>query len=138
MQIWFTSQAHRQWHKAQVSGDVQISTANSQVIVDADLWGGDMVAMGAVTNAVAFYVMADPAISSVADLKGKELVSPVSARPRISRSAHFWRSTVSSRSPTCRSCGSAGCRRSPQRCQMALLQPRPCLIRWLKSRSKMA
>lgn len=73
MQIWFTSQAHRQWHKAQVSGDVQISTANSQVIVDADLWGGDLVAMGAVTNAVAFYVMADPAISSVADLKGKRV-----------------------------------------------------------------
>jgi NitT/TauT family transport system substrate-binding protein len=59
--------------QAQVSGDVQISTANSQVIVDADLRGGDLVAMGAVTNAVAFYVMADPAISSVAELKGKRV-----------------------------------------------------------------
>ena len=43
------------------------------MIVDADLWGGDLVAMGAVTNAVAVYVMADPAISSVADLKGKRV-----------------------------------------------------------------
>jgi NitT/TauT family transport system substrate-binding protein len=59
--------------QAQVSGDVQISTANSQVIVDADLKGGDLVAMGAVTNAVAFYVMANPSISSVADLKGKRV-----------------------------------------------------------------
>jgi NitT/TauT family transport system substrate-binding protein len=59
--------------QAQVSGDVQISTANSQVIVDADLKGADLVAMGAVTNAVAFYVMANPAISSIADLKGKRV-----------------------------------------------------------------
>ena len=59
--------------QAQISGDVQISTANSQVIVDADLKGGDLVAIGAVSNAVAFYVMANPAISSVADLKGKRV-----------------------------------------------------------------
>ncbi|HEX2228698.1 MAG TPA: ABC transporter substrate-binding protein [Candidatus Binatia bacterium] len=59
--------------QAQISGDVQISTANSQVIVDADLKGGDLVAIGAVTNAVAFYVMANPAISSVADLRGKRV-----------------------------------------------------------------
>jgi ABC-type nitrate/sulfonate/bicarbonate transport system substrate-binding protein len=59
--------------QAQVSGDVQISTANSQVIVDAGLRGGDLVAIGAVSNAVAFYVMANPAISTVADLKGKRV-----------------------------------------------------------------
>ncbi|MGH7928518.1 MAG: ABC transporter substrate-binding protein, partial [Candidatus Binatia bacterium] len=41
--------------QAQVSGDVQISTANSQVVVDAGLRGGDLIAIGAVTNAVAFY-----------------------------------------------------------------------------------
>src|SRR3954466_8156342 len=40
--------------QAQVSGDVDISTANSQVIIDADLRGGDLLAVGAVTNAVAF------------------------------------------------------------------------------------
>jgi ABC-type nitrate/sulfonate/bicarbonate transport system substrate-binding protein len=36
--------------QAQISGDVQISTANSQVIVDADLKGGDLVAVGAVSK----------------------------------------------------------------------------------------
>jgi len=36
--------------QAQVAGDVQISTANSQVIVDAGLRGSDLVAIGAITN----------------------------------------------------------------------------------------
>src|SRR5262245_23424140 len=59
--------------QAQLSGNVDVSTANSQVIVDAGLTGGDLVAIGAVTNAVAFYVMANPKISSVADLKGQRV-----------------------------------------------------------------
>lgn len=59
--------------QAQLSGNVDVSTANSQVIVDADLTGGDLVAIGAVTNAIAFYVMANPQISTVADLKGKKM-----------------------------------------------------------------
>jgi NitT/TauT family transport system substrate-binding protein len=59
--------------QAQLSGDVDISTANSQVIVDADLNGGNLVAMGAVINAVAFYVMANPRISTVAELKGQKV-----------------------------------------------------------------
>lgn len=59
--------------QAQVSGDVQMSTANSQVIVDANLRGGDLVAIGAISNTVAFYVMANPAVSRVADLKGKRV-----------------------------------------------------------------
>src|SRR5262245_48651077 len=59
--------------QAQLSGNVDVSSANSQVIVDADLTGGDLVAIGAVTNAVAFYVMANPKISSVADLKGQKV-----------------------------------------------------------------
>jgi len=33
--------------QAQVSGEVQISTANSQVIVDSGLRGGDLLAIGA-------------------------------------------------------------------------------------------
>ncbi len=57
--------------QAQVSGEVSVSTANSQVIVDSDLEGGDLVAMGAVINEVAFYVMAPPEITSVSELKGK-------------------------------------------------------------------
>jgi NitT/TauT family transport system substrate-binding protein len=59
--------------QAQLSGDVDVSTANSQVIVDADLRGGNLVAMGAITNAVAFYVMANPRISSIEDLKGQKV-----------------------------------------------------------------
>jgi NitT/TauT family transport system substrate-binding protein len=59
--------------QAQLSRNVNISTANSQVIVDADLTGGDLVAIGAVSNAVAFYIMANPEISSVESLKGKKV-----------------------------------------------------------------
>ena len=59
--------------QAQISGDVDISTANSQVIVDADLNRGNLLAIGAVTNWVAFYVMANPEVSSVADLKGRRV-----------------------------------------------------------------
>ena len=57
--------------QAQLAGNVAISTANSQVVVDVGLQGGDLVAMGAVINTVAFYVMAPPEIKSVRDLKGK-------------------------------------------------------------------
>ena len=57
--------------QAQLAGEVNVSTANSQVIVDSDLTGGDLVAMGAVINEVAFYVMAPPEITSVSQLKGK-------------------------------------------------------------------
>jgi ABC-type nitrate/sulfonate/bicarbonate transport system substrate-binding protein len=57
--------------RATLAGDIVISGANSQVIVDVGLQGGDLVAMGAITNVVAFYVMAAPEIKTVADLKGK-------------------------------------------------------------------
>jgi NitT/TauT family transport system substrate-binding protein len=57
--------------QAQLAGDVAISTANSQVIADIGLQGGDLIAMGAVINVAAFYIMAAPEIKSVADLKGK-------------------------------------------------------------------
>jgi ABC-type nitrate/sulfonate/bicarbonate transport system substrate-binding protein len=57
--------------RATLAGDIVISGANSQVIVDVGLQGGDLVAMGAITNVVAFYVMAAPEIKSVPDLKGK-------------------------------------------------------------------
>src|SRR4029077_17001831 len=44
---------------------------NGQVIVDAGLNGADLVAIGAVTNVVAFYVMAAPEIKNVMDLRGR-------------------------------------------------------------------
>jgi NitT/TauT family transport system substrate-binding protein len=50
-----------------------ISPANGQVIADVGLQGGDLVAMGGITNVVAFYIMAMPEIKTIADLKGKPM-----------------------------------------------------------------
>jgi hypothetical protein len=44
------------------------------VTVDSGLRGGDLVAIGAISNAVAFYVMSDPGIAKVADLRGNASV----------------------------------------------------------------
>jgi ABC-type nitrate/sulfonate/bicarbonate transport system substrate-binding protein len=57
--------------QAQLAGDVSVSTANSQVIADIGLQGGDLIAMGAVINVAAFYIMAAPDIKRVEDLRGK-------------------------------------------------------------------
>jgi NitT/TauT family transport system substrate-binding protein len=57
--------------RATLAGEIVLSGANSQVIVDVGLGGGDLVAMGAITNVVAFYVMAAPEVKTVNDLKGK-------------------------------------------------------------------
>lgn len=56
---------------AMLAGEAAISTANSQVIADSGLQGGDLVAMGAVINVAAFYIMAVPEIKGLQDLKGK-------------------------------------------------------------------
>jgi NitT/TauT family transport system substrate-binding protein len=57
--------------QAMLAGEVAISTANSQVVADIGLQGGDLVAMGAIINVAAFYVMAPPEIKSIEDLRGK-------------------------------------------------------------------
>jgi NitT/TauT family transport system substrate-binding protein len=57
--------------QAMLAGEVAISTANSQAVVDTGLQGGDLVAVGAIVNFVALYVIAAPEIKSVADLRGK-------------------------------------------------------------------
>ncbi|HEY1265710.1 MAG TPA: ABC transporter substrate-binding protein [Candidatus Binatia bacterium] len=57
--------------QAQLAGDVSVSTANSQVIADIGLQGGDLIAMGSVINVAAFYIMASPEIKRVEDLRGK-------------------------------------------------------------------
>jgi NitT/TauT family transport system substrate-binding protein len=57
--------------QSMLAGEVAISSANSQVVADVGLQGGDLVAMGAIINVVAFYVMAPPEIKSVGDLRGK-------------------------------------------------------------------
>src|SRR5436190_19531537 len=55
--------------QAQLAGDVSISTANSQVIADIGIQGGDLIAMGSVINVAAFYIMAVPEIKRVEDLR---------------------------------------------------------------------
>ena len=57
--------------QAMLGGNIAISTANSQVITDIGMQGGDLVAIGAGVNVIAFYVLAPPEISSIKDLKGK-------------------------------------------------------------------
>jgi NitT/TauT family transport system substrate-binding protein len=57
--------------QSMLAGEVAISSANSQVVADVGLQGGDLVAIGAIINSVAFYVMAPPEIKSVGDLRGK-------------------------------------------------------------------
>jgi ABC-type nitrate/sulfonate/bicarbonate transport system substrate-binding protein len=57
--------------QSMLAGEVAISTANSQVVADVGLQGGDLLAMGAVINVVAFYVMAVPEIKRIEDLKGR-------------------------------------------------------------------
>jgi NitT/TauT family transport system substrate-binding protein len=59
--------------QATLAGEVMISPANGQVIADVGLQGGDLVAMGGITNVVAFYIMATPEIKTVADLKGRSV-----------------------------------------------------------------
>lgn len=57
--------------QAMMAGEVALSTANSQAVVDTGLQGGDLVAVGAIVNFVALYVIAAPEIKSVQDLRGK-------------------------------------------------------------------
>ena len=57
--------------QAMLAGEVAISTANSQAVVDTGLQGGDLVAVGAIVNFVALYVISSPEIKSVQDLRGK-------------------------------------------------------------------
>jgi TRAP-type uncharacterized transport system substrate-binding protein len=54
-----------------LAGEVAVSAANSQVVADSGLQGGDLLSMGAIINVVAFYVMAVPEIKRIEDLKGK-------------------------------------------------------------------
>ena len=57
--------------QAMLAGEVAVSAANSQVVTDSGLQGGDLLSMGAIVNVVAFYVMAAPEIKRIEDLKGK-------------------------------------------------------------------
>lgn len=57
--------------QATLAGEVVISPANGQVVADVGLQGVDLIAMGGITNVVAFYIMATPEIKTIQDLRGK-------------------------------------------------------------------
>jgi len=59
--------------QAMFAREVAISTVNSGSVVNSTLQGGDLVLMGAVMNAAAFYIMTRPEITTVQDLKGKRV-----------------------------------------------------------------
>jgi NitT/TauT family transport system substrate-binding protein len=59
--------------QAMFARQVAISTVNSGSVVASTLQGGDLVLMGAVINAAAFYIITRPEIAGVQDLKGKRI-----------------------------------------------------------------
>ena len=56
-----------------VSGETPIGTPNAPSLIFSALEGSDIVIVGALLNRPAFYLAADPTITTVADLKGKRL-----------------------------------------------------------------
>ena len=59
--------------QAMFARQVAISSVNSGSVVTSTLQGGDLVLMGAVMNAAAFYIMTRPDISNVQELRGKKI-----------------------------------------------------------------
>ena len=59
--------------QAMFAREIAISTVNSGSVVNSTLQGGDLVLMGAVMNAAAFYIMSRPEIANVQDLRGKKI-----------------------------------------------------------------
>ncbi len=56
-----------------VSGETPIGTPNAPSLIFSALTGSDIVIVGALLNRPAFYLAADPTLTTVADLKGKRL-----------------------------------------------------------------
>src|ERR671922_2837665 len=56
--------------QAMMAGEVAISTANSQAVVDTGLQGGDLVAVGAIVNFFALFVFPTPETKNPQDLRG--------------------------------------------------------------------
>jgi ABC-type nitrate/sulfonate/bicarbonate transport system substrate-binding protein len=59
--------------QAMFARQVAISTVNSGSVVTSTLSGGDLVLMGAVMNAAAFYIITRPEITNVQELRGKKI-----------------------------------------------------------------
>jgi len=54
-----------------MAGENQIATAGGSGVVDADLAGADLVAVAGMVNIPAFYIVVQPEIKSIQDLRGK-------------------------------------------------------------------
>jgi NitT/TauT family transport system substrate-binding protein len=54
-----------------MAGENQIATAGGSGVVDADFGGADLVAVAGMVNMPAFYIVIQPEIKSIQDLRGK-------------------------------------------------------------------
>ena len=54
-----------------MAGENQIATAGGSGVVDADIAGADLVAVAGMVNMPAFYIVVQPEIKSIQDLRGK-------------------------------------------------------------------
>ena len=54
-----------------MAGENQLATAGGSGVVDADLAGADLVAVAGMVNMPAFYIVVQPEIKSIQDLRGK-------------------------------------------------------------------
>lgn len=56
-----------------MAGENQITTAGGSGVVDADFAGADLVAVAGMVNMPAFYIVVQPEIKSIQDLRGKPI-----------------------------------------------------------------
>ena len=56
-----------------MAGENQIATAGGSGVVDADFAGADLVAVAGMVNMPAFYIVVQPEIKSIQDLRGKSV-----------------------------------------------------------------
>src|SRR5690242_16562121 len=54
-----------------MAGDNQIATAGGSGVVDADFGGADLIAVAGMVNIPAFYIVVQPEIKSIQDLRGR-------------------------------------------------------------------
>ena len=54
-----------------MAGENQIATAGGSGVVDADFGGADLVAVAGMVNMPAFYIVVQPEIKSIQDLRGR-------------------------------------------------------------------
>ena len=57
-----------------MAGENQIATAGGSGVVDADFGGADLIAVAGMVNMPAFYIVVQPEIKTIQDLKGRAVV----------------------------------------------------------------